>query len=338
MKKLRVLSLFSGVGAFEKALNNLSIDYKLINYCEIDKHASKCYSLIHNVPEELNLIDVTTINTTKLEDFDLLTHGSPCQSFSSAGKQEGGVKGSGTQSSLLWETVRIIQDKKPKFVIWENVKNVLAPKHKPVFNEYLKELERLGYTNYLPPKGILNSKDFGIPQSRERLFVVSILGKHETYEFPNGFESTTDLSDFIDFREVDDITYNFHRRYNEVNGEVSLEEFKSYIESLPTTRGIGTKKMKLYDFNEMDTITTSTGLTGTLTCRNVQNFNKKFWYNRKLYKPSPRMCWRLMGFTDSDFDKVKNVGSDKDLWNRAGNSIVVNVVEGIFDNLLKEYK
>lgn len=333
--KLRVLSLFSGIGAFEKALTNLDIDYKLVNYCEINEHASKCYSLIHNVSEDLNLVDITTVDTSKLDDFDLLTHGSPCQSFSSAGKQEGGVKGSGTQSSLLWETIRIIQDKKPRFVIWENVKNVLSQKHLPVFNEYLKELETLGYKNYIPPKGVLNSKDFGIPQSRERLFVVSILGEHEPYEFPKGFRLETDLSDFIDFRDIDDITYNFHRRYNEKYGEITLEEFENYIENLPVTRGIGTKKMKLYDFNEMDTITTSTGLTGTLTCRNVQNFNKKFWYNKKLYKPSPKMCWKLMGFTDDDFDKVKHIGNDSDLWNRAGNSIVVNVVEAIFKNLFQ---
>ena len=117
MEKLRVLSLFSGIGAFEKALSDLNINYELVNYCEIDKHASKCYSLIHDVSENLNLWDVTKIDTNKLSDFDLITHGSPCQSFSIAGKQDGGEKGSGTRSSLLWETVRIVQAKKPKYVI-----------------------------------------------------------------------------------------------------------------------------------------------------------------------------------------------------------------------------
>lgn len=331
---MKVLSLFSGIGAFEKALRNVGIEHEIVNYCEIEDHASKCYSIIHNVDESKNLVDVTTIDTNELEDFELLTHGSPCQSFSSAGKQEGGVKGSGTKSSLLWETVRVIQDKRPKYVIWENVKNVLSKKHKPVFDEYLLELENLGYTNYMPEKGVLNAKDFGIPQSRERIFVVSILGEHKPFKFPKGFKLNADLSDFIDFREKDDITYNFHRRYNEMKGEVTIEEFEKYIENLPVTRGIGTKKMGLYDFNEMDTITTSTGLTGTLTCRNVQNFNKKFWYNKKLYKPSPRMCWRLMGFTDEDFNKVENIGTDSDLWDRAGNPIVVQVVEAIFKELL----
>ena len=110
MEKLKALSLFSGIGAFEKALSNLNIDYELINYCEIENHASECYSKIHNISEDYNLVDVTKIKTNELKDFNLLTHGSPCQSFSMAGKQEGGIKGSGTRSSLLWETVRIIQD------------------------------------------------------------------------------------------------------------------------------------------------------------------------------------------------------------------------------------
>lgn len=334
MNKLRVLSLFSGIGAFEKALTNIGIDYDLVNYCEIESHASKCYSLIHNEPESKNLVDVTTIDTSKLSDFELLTHGSPCQSFSMAGKQEGGVKGSGTKSSLLWETVRIIHDKKPKYVIWENVKNVLSKKHKPVLDDYIRDLGEIGYISYMPEKGYLNSKDFGIPQSRERVFVVSILGEHEPYEFPKGFKLKNDLSEYIDFRDKDDITYNFYRRYNEIKGTISENDFVKYIDSLPVTKGIGTKKMGLYDFNEMDTITTSNGLTGTLTCRNVQNFNKKFWYNNKLYKPSPRMCWRLMGFTDDDFNKVENIGTDSQLWDRAGNSIVVNVVEEILKKLL----
>lgn len=163
---LKVLSLFSGIGAFEKALEILKIDYELVNYCEIDKYASKSYSVIHNVSEELNLWDVTKIDTNKLpKDIDLLTHGSPCVSYSLAGKQAGGDKGSGTPSSLMWETVRIVEQLKPKYVLWENVKNVLSKKHKHNFDNYLKDLENLGYKNYYQ---VLNAKDYGIPQNRER--------------------------------------------------------------------------------------------------------------------------------------------------------------------------
>lgn len=337
-KELRVLSLFSGIGAFEKALTNLEVNYKLINYCEIDEHASKCYSAIHNVSEELNLKDVTKINTQYLKNIDLITHGSPCQDISSAGKQKGADKNSGTRSSLLWETVRIVKDVKPKFIIWENVKNALSKKHKHNVDEYIHELDKIGYTSFLPEKGYLNAKDYGIPQSRERVFIVSILNCNEDYIFPKPIKLENDLKDYLDFREKDDITYNFYRRYKEViNKDAELDEFIQYIHDIPVSKGIGTKVMNLYNFNEMNTITTCDGLTGTLTCRNVQNFNKKFLYNNKLYKPSPRMCFRLMGFTDDDFNKVEHIGNDSDLWNRAGNSIVVNVAQAILKELLTIY-
>lgn len=330
MNKLKVLSLFSGIGAFEKALSNIGVNYEIVNYCEIEEHASKCYSLIHNISEELNLKDVTKIDTSELNSFDLLTHGSPCQNYSSAGKQEGGDKNSGTQSSLMWETVRIIQDKKPKYVVWENVKNILSPKHKHNFEQYINDLRNIGYTSYYK---VLNAKNFGIPQNRERVFVISILGEHKPYEFPKGFKLTKDLCEFIDFREKDDITMNFYNRYLKVKENISYKNFIKYIDELPIRKGIGVKIMDLYTYNEMNTITTCDGLTGTLTKRGIQNYCKKFWYNNKLYKPSPRMCFRLMGFTDEDFDKIKNIGTDSQLWDRAGNSIVVNVVEAIFKEL-----
>ena len=116
---MKVLSLFSGIGAFEKALTDNNIDYKLVNYCEIDEYASKSYSAIHNVPESLNLWDITKIKAKELinKGIKLLTHGSPCQDISSAGLQRGLDEGSMTRSSLLWKSVEIIKAVMPKFVI-----------------------------------------------------------------------------------------------------------------------------------------------------------------------------------------------------------------------------
>ena len=107
---MRVLSLFSGIGAFEKALENLGVSYELVNYCEIDKYASKAYSLIHNVPEYKNLMDVTTVKTNKLKDIDLITYGFPCQDISKAGNQKGFIddKGNITRSGLFFEALGII--------------------------------------------------------------------------------------------------------------------------------------------------------------------------------------------------------------------------------------
>jgi len=200
---MKVLSLFSGIGAFEKALERLNVNYELVNYCEIDKYASKSYAAIHNVSESMNLGDITKVDTSVLPmDIDLVSHGSPCQDFSLAGLQAGGEKGSGTRSSLLYETVRIVADTKPKVVLWENVKNVISKKHKPVFDNYLYEMDLLGYNSYWQ---VLNAKDYGIPQNRERVFIVSIRKDIDpgTFEFPKPFELKLRLKDMLD-TEVDE--------------------------------------------------------------------------------------------------------------------------------------
>lgn len=169
---LNYLSLFSGIGAPEKALTNLGIPYHLVNYCEIDKYASKSYAAVHGVSEDLNLWDVTKITKDSIKErVDFISHGSPCQSFSICGKQEGGDEGSGTRSSLMYETLRIVGFTNPKFILWENVKNVLSPKHIHNFENYRNRLDALGYNSYWK---VLNAKDFGIPQNRERIFCISI--------------------------------------------------------------------------------------------------------------------------------------------------------------------
>ena len=119
--------MMRGFSTKSEALKNIGIDFELVNYCEIDKYASKSYCAIHNVSEDKNLIDVTKINSYLLpNDIDLITHGSPCQDFFLAGLQAGGDKGSNTRSSLMWSTVDIVKVVKPKYVIWENVKNLLS--------------------------------------------------------------------------------------------------------------------------------------------------------------------------------------------------------------------
>ena len=172
MRPLKLLSLFSGIGAPERALENEGIPFELVAYCEVDKYAARAYSLIHSVDESMNLGDITKVNPQNLPDFDLVFHGSPCQDFSVAGKQIGAEKGSGTRSSLLWCTVEIVRVKRPRLVMWENVPNVLSEKHLPVFIEYLKELTELGYESTF---NTLNAKDFGVPQNRLRLFCISRL-------------------------------------------------------------------------------------------------------------------------------------------------------------------
>lgn len=311
--------------------------WTLVNFCEVDKFAEEGYCAIHNIDKSLNLGDITKIDIGSLESVDMITHGSPCQDFSAAGLQKGGDKGSGTRSSLIWNSVQIIKKCNPKFVIWENVKNVLSTKHKHNFDKYIDTMKELGYMSYYK---VLNSMDYGIPQSRERVFCISIRSDINVgFDFPKKTPLKITLEECLDFREKDDLTQNFYLRYRLHFGEKSLDEFIDYINSIPITgRNISGKKMGLYNFGEMDFITMPTGLTGTLTCRNVQNYNKKFWHNNKLYKPSPRMCFKLMGFEDYQYEKCREViVKDRDLYNRAGNSIVVDVSFYIYKELYKIY-
>ena len=195
--RLRVLELFGGIGACSKALERLGINYEIVDYVEIDKYAVKSFNAMHNTNFEPQ--DITQWN--KDIEVDLLMHGSPCQDFSLAGLQKSGDKGSGTRSSLMWETIRIVEKLKPKYVIWENVKNLLSKKHRHNFDAYLETMEQLGYTNYYQ---VLNAKDYGIPQNRERVFTVSILNSEvnsavmQRFEFPPKQELKLKLKDMLE--------------------------------------------------------------------------------------------------------------------------------------------
>lgn len=204
---LNVLSLFSGIGAFEKALTNLGIPFNLLAYCEIDKYASKAYSIIHDVPEEKNLKDVTKVDILDIEDrVDLITYGFPCQDISNAGKQKGFTDedGNRTRSGLFFEALRIIDDYKPKFAIAENVKALTSKKFSEEFKTVLESLDEVGYNNYYQ---VLNAKDYGIPQNRERVFIISIRKDIDKgFKFPAPFPLELKLKDLLE-DEVDEKYY-----------------------------------------------------------------------------------------------------------------------------------
>lgn len=166
---IKYLSLFSGIGAFEKALENLHIPFELVGYCEIDKYASKAYSLIHNVSESMNFGDITQLDEKQLpDDIDLITYGFPCQDISLAGKQKGfeDENGNKTRSGLFFDALRIIEECQPKIAIAENVKNLTSKKFSEQFSIVLNSLEGAGYNNYWK---VLNAKDYEVPQNRESI-------------------------------------------------------------------------------------------------------------------------------------------------------------------------
>lgn len=195
---LRVLSLFSGIGAFEVALDEENIDWELDHYCEIDKYACRSYNCIHGTTDEDNLKDVTNIDYSKIGKIDLVTYGFPCQDISLAGNQKGffDEEGNLTRSGLFFNAADVIRHTKPKFAIFENVKNLTGKKFKAEFETVLSVLDELGYNTYWK---VLNAKDYGIPQNRERVFGISIRKDIDHgYEFPLPVELTLRLKDMLE--------------------------------------------------------------------------------------------------------------------------------------------
>lgn len=204
MGKIKHFSLFSGIESFKKALTNLGIENELVGYSEFDKYASVALAAIHGVSEELNWGDITKIDEMKLPDCDLITYGFPCQDISVAGLGRGIIEGE-TRSGLLFDALRIIKYKKPKYAIAENVKNLVGKRFKEDFDSLLAELESYGYNNYWE---VLNAKDYGIPQNRERVFIVSIRKDVDNgkFEFPKPYDSGLRLKDLLE-DEVEDKYY-----------------------------------------------------------------------------------------------------------------------------------
>jgi len=194
--KLKIGTVCSGIGAPEKALQLLGIDYELAYFCEFDKYASTSYCAIHNENPDKNLGDLTKVDFDKLpKDLDLLVGGTPCQDFSLAGKRAGGEKDSGTRSSLMWNFVEMIDKTKPKAVLWENVPGCLSGKMKATYQDFCQALRNSGYVVHEMRH---NAKFFGVPQNRDRVFVLAIRkDQNVQFESPAGYDCGIRLKDIL---------------------------------------------------------------------------------------------------------------------------------------------
>ena len=335
---MRVLELFAGIGACSKALKRIGIDVEIVDAVEIDKYAVKSFNAIHGT--EFSISDIKEWDKD-LKDIDLITHGSPCQDFSVAGKQAGGDLGSGTRSSLMYETIRIVGKLRPKYVLWENVKNILSKKHKHNFKAYIETMKVLGYNSYYK---VLDAKDYGVPQHRERVYTVSIRKDIDTgYEFPEPMELKLRLKDILE-DEVDEKYYLNDTQIERIKtttynvGKTRIQE-KDYCDTLcardwkdPKCVQIGKLDIKGHDC--VKRVYSKEGISPTLTDMQGGNRQPKIVTDLKIRKLTPKECWRLMGFDDEDFEKAQAVPtSNTQLYKQAGNSIVVNVLEKIFKNL-----
>lgn len=250
---LRVLSLFSGIGAFEAALDEENIDWELDHYCEIDKYACRSYNCIHGTTDEDNLKDVTNIDYSKIGRVDLVTYGFPCQDISLAGNQKGffDEEGNLTRSGLFFNAADVIRHTKPKFAIFENVKNLTGKKFKAEFETVLSVLDELGYNTYYK---VLNAKDYGIPQNRERVFGISIRKDIDHgYEFPSPIELTLRLKDVLE----DEVEEKYYL------SEKVQERFKFTDQTL-TKSVIGTTAPNFRTIGQRDLVYQKEGIMGSL--------------------------------------------------------------------------
>lgn len=198
--KIRVFEAFAGYGSQSMALRRLGIDFEVVGISEIDKYAIQAYMAVHG--DTPNYGDISNIEWESVPDFDFLTYSFPCTDISTAGQQKGLAEGSGTRSSLLWECRKAIEAKRPKYLLMENVKNLVSKKFTPYLKEWIIFLEGQGYSNYTK---VLNAKDFGVPQNRERVFMVSILGD-ASFHFPKPLTLEKRLKDVLE-RDVDESFY-----------------------------------------------------------------------------------------------------------------------------------
>ena len=308
---IQILELFGGIGSPRKALINLGVPVKAIDYVEIDEKAVRSYNAIFSKDLEYKTQSVVGYNLKP----DILIHGSPCQDFSIAGRQAGADEGSETRSSLMWETINIIKQMgewKPRVVIWENVKNVLSKHMLHNFNRYLSEMEKLGYTNSYQT---LNSLDFGLPQHRERVFVISMLDGTK-----------------FDFDKLERKPLRNIKEYLEDTTE------DKYIVSQPSM----IKKINSSDYSFGGRVQVIKDYCMTITTKQMRCPNSgviDLGDGRYRYL-TERECWRLQGYDDEDFEEALKVHPSREgklngvLYRQAGNSIPVTIFESIFKVLI----
>lgn len=355
---LRVFEAFSGVGAQHMALRNLKKEYEIVATSDIDTNAILSYYYVHsnknnikkmipiddmidylkkrgignidklkkNDKEKIielykatvncnNLGDISKIDPKEIPEHDIFTYSFPCQDISSVGTRKGLSKGSGTRSSLLWECKKIIEAKKPKYLILENVKNLTTGKNKENFEIWLNYLKEQGYENYWK---IFDAQNYGIPQRRPRVIVVSKLGKSHIDLIKDNKMKNKKIKDIIDVNEQ---TWIEFKPKAEIKGNIEEGECLFLDDRDWKMNGVMISKV---------CSTQRAGRTGLKLIKK----NQGKLYERKL---NALECCRLMGYSDKDYWNMKKGNlSDGVIMKICGNSIVVNVLENVFMNIFEE--
>lgn len=373
--RMKMFEVFSGIGSQTTALQNIGVEHTSV-CCEIDAQAHRAYEAMHGPTP--NLGDITKVE--RLPECDLLTYSYPCQAVSVAGARKGMEEGSGTSSSLVWEVGRLLTEAHsrgalPEYLLMENVKGVLSPTNRPVFDRWRALLTSLGYTSSY---AVLNAKDFGVPQSRERIFMVSTLTKG-ALRFPLGRDTGVRLRDIME-PEVDDRYFLSEERIAsyEAHRHNQVEKGRGFGWCPASPNGVASTVVTSPSSSSTSTVVVSGEVTwehrrdeadghrimvaGKLdlpgwhesTCRvygtegvaptvptgagggHIPRLDVSDSEVRIRYL-TPRECWRLQGFDDERIDRAfAVVEKDNPRYRMAGNSIAVPCLEAIFRNMFIE--
>ena len=345
---IRVASLFSGIGAFEQALKILGLKSKIVLACDNDQFVKKSFFANYEIEEKNWFNDIQEVNGTKFKNkVDLLVGGAPCQSFSMVGKRLGLKDNRG---NLTLHFIKKINEIKPKVFIFENVRALLSVDNGDAWKIIYNKFRQTGYTFYYET---LNAKNFGIPQNRERLFVIGFRN-NQNFSFPQPIKLKSTMQDYLEGR-FDKKFYlppkgvafvtknkNLKKKYTQVNGKIALcqkrnqqfnwhgdfiqvkkTDIKKYILSNKVKKYVlstGTKGF--YSKPEID-LEIARPLVSTMHKMHRSGVDNYISLKKgKIRKLTPRECLRLMGFPDT----FKQVVSDTQLYRQTGNSIVVNII------------
>ena len=365
-KPVRLIELFAGIGSQAKALELLGVDFEHWKVCEFDDYAMKSYNAVHNTNFKTSDIQNLTASDLEIKDKDkyeyIMTYSYPCTDISIAGKKEGMERNSGTRSSLLWEVERLLKecgDNKPQILLMENVRECHNGKNAPLFFEWTSFLRSIGYKNFYTD---MDAKNYGIPQTRKRCFMLSILDENAYYEFPQACDLNYSVKEFLKDKvdkkyyvkeetalplikkmekecpsaTIIDDTYGFD------NSEVrffpnvcpTLRAAKANLKCIVAMRGRNSDSL-----NQTPGTSTEQRLEKNKTkcCNTITTVQKDnlIFENKQLRTLTPKEVWRLFGFEDKDVEKASEFVPDTQLYKQGGNCIVVNCLVAILGQLFK---
>lgn len=366
-KPVRLIELFAGIGSQAKALELLGVDFEHWKVCEFDDYAMKSYNAVHNTNFKTTDIQNLTAADLEIKDRDkyeyIMTYSYPCTDISIAGKREGMERNSGTRSSLLWEVERLLKecgDNKPQILLMENVRECHNGKNAPLFFEWTSFLRSIGYKNFYID---MDAKNYGIPQTRKRCFMVSILDSNAYYEFPQPCGLNYSIRDFLE-DEVDKKYYIkeetalplIEKMENECPDATIIDdtygfehsEVRYFPDVCPTLRAAKANLKCIVAMRGRNSDDTSDQTPGAPTeqrleknktdCSNTITTVQKdnlILENKRLRTLTPKEVWRLFGFEDKDVEKASEFVPDTKLYKQGGNCIVVNCLVAILGQLFE---